>query len=29
MASNLACMAFLTGYLTYHGPDWIIFANLG
>ena len=19
----------LTGYLTYHGPDWIIFANLG
>ena len=21
--------ALLTGYLTYHGPDWIIFANLG
>ena len=21
--------AILTGYLTYHGPDWIIFANLG
>ena len=21
--------AVLTGYLTYHGPDWIIFANLG
>ena len=22
-------VAILTGYLTYHGPDWIIFANLG
>ena len=22
-------VAFLTGYLTYHGPDWIIFAHLG
>ena len=22
-------VAFLVGYLTYHGPDWIIFANLG
>ena len=21
--------ALLTGYLTYHGPDWIIFTNLG
>ena len=21
--------ALLTGYLTYHGPDWIVFANLG
>ena len=21
--------AFLTGFLTYHGPDWIIFADLG
>ena len=21
--------ALLTGHLTYHGPDWIIFANLG
>ena len=21
--------AILTAYLTYHGPDWIIFANLG
>ena len=20
---------FLTGYLTYHAPDWIVFANLG
>ena len=22
-------VAVLTGYLTYHAPDWIIFANLG
>ena len=22
-------VAILTGYLTYHGPDWILFANLG
>ena len=22
-------VALLTAYLTYHGPDWIVFANLG
>ena len=25
----LIMAVFLAGYLTYHGPDWIIFANLG
>ena len=25
----IICIIFLTGLLTYHAPDWIIFADLG